>query len=73
MMNETPSPRKVGVREFVGGFGLMAMGFGMFSWLNGRVVPWGYQQTFGAAAFAAGLLGVVAAWAFSWKRFSNKE
>ena len=44
MMAENPQPdRKLGPREFIGGFALMAMGFGAYSWANGCDIPWGAQ------------------------------
>lgn len=67
MTAENPQPiRKLGPREFVGGFALMAMGFGVYSWSNGRDIPWGAQQTYGAILFGIGL--VVAAVVFLWPR-----
>jgi hypothetical protein len=58
MSTDNPQPiRKLGLREFVGGFALMAMGFGMYSWSNGRDTPWGAQQTYGAVLFGIGLVG----------------
>jgi hypothetical protein len=54
-----PPKRVIGPREFIGGMTLMAMGFGVNSWASGRDIPWGYQQTYGAALFGIGLVGSV--------------
>jgi hypothetical protein len=62
MMAENPQPdRKLGPREFIGGFALMAMGFGAYSWANGCDIPWGAQQTYGAVLFGIGVVGAVVA------------
>ena len=66
-MAGTPPPvRELGPREYVGGFALMAMGFGAYSWTNGRDIAWGAQQTFGAISFGVGVAaGLVA---YLWPR-----
>ena len=67
VMAENSQPgRKLGPREFIGGFALMVMGFGAQSWSNGRDIPWGAQQTYGAVLFGVGL--VAAAGACLWPR-----
>ena len=66
-MAETPQPiRKLGPREFLGGLGLMAMGFGAYSWLKGQDIPWGAQQIYGTVLFVGGVL--VACGAYFWPR-----
>jgi hypothetical protein len=62
-MADNPQPvRKLGAREYVGGFAVMAMAFGAYSWFGGRDTPWGYQQTYGAVLFGVGVVGLVVAW-----------
>jgi hypothetical protein len=56
MSSGNPPPRKLRSSDFIGGFGLMLIVFGIYSWVSGRDVPWGYQQTGGAIAAGLGLI-----------------
>ena len=68
-MAENSQPgRKLGPREFIGGFALMVMGFGAQSWSNGRDIPWGAQQTYGAVLFGVGLVAAAGACLWPAKR-----
>lgn len=71
-MSQNPqSPPPVpGLRAYLGGSALMLLGFGAWTWLNGRDIPWGYQQTGGSIAFGVGLLLFVVC--LLWRRNVNR-
>ncbi len=61
-MAPDPEPiKKLGLRQYIGGFGTMEMGFGVYSWTRGQAVPGGYTQTYGAVLFGVGLVCVLVA------------
>jgi hypothetical protein len=68
-----PSPTSF--RQILGSVGVIALGFGFYSFFSGRDVPWGYQQMFGVVCAVLGgvFLLAVSLWPRSQSANSEEE